>query len=424
MPKEKGSKKNKYYKGSFVIGKKADGTPERVYVRGRTKQERDEKLAEAKRLHARGVMLGDMTVREWSVRWMEIYKANTTRTQHDHYQAKLKYDILPVIGSLRMRDIRLSHLQALLNNYKGGKKGTVEKIRQAVRQLFTDAEVEGIIERNPATRLEMPEVGEEPRRPLTAVERQAVLKVAETHPRGPYVLTMLYCGLRRGETAALDRAAIDLENKRLTVNKSLTFDGNVGDLGGTKAAKMRKNTPRNGEEVGVRVVPIPDALLPILTEQCESKEPGAILFPKGDGKHATGQTLIWWWRSFSRACHITAGAKLYRNAVLYDTSPFGEEVTPHYLRHTYATDLYAAGVDEKARKEFLGHASKDVTETYTAMTDEAFDRASALLNEYYKGEKWKPKPSKEAAAAARDEELDGDLSKFETPEELFKKLGI
>ncbi|MCL2488206.1 MAG: site-specific integrase [Oscillospiraceae bacterium] len=386
--KEESKKKYKYWRGSFVIGKKADGTPERIYVRGKSKAERDEKLEEARRLHARGLKMGEMTVREWSDRWIAVYKANASETQKNHYKNKLKKDILPDIGSIPIKDVRMSHLQEILNKRKGDKKGTVEKIRMAIRQLFADAEAEGIIERNPSLRLELPEMTEEPRRPLTEVERQTVLKVAETHPCGPYILTMLYCGLRRGECAALQAGDIDLEEKRLTVNKSLTFQKNIGQISGTKAAKMRKRNINNGEDAGVRVVPIPDILLSILKTLCDGKQETEILFPKRDGEHATMQTVRWWWKSFSRECHITAGANLYRNAIKYGTSPFGEEVTPHYLRHTYATDIYAAGVDEKARKEFLGHASNDVTDIYTAMSDEAFDRASKLINEYYNSKKW------------------------------------
>jgi site-specific recombinase XerD len=53
------------------------------------------------------------------------------------------------------------------------------------------------------------------------------------------------------------------------------------------------------------------------------------------------------------------------------------------MRHTYATDLYAAGVDEKAQKVFLGHASSDVTDIYRKMNEAAFLRALQQLNDYY-----------------------------------------
>jgi len=77
--------------------------------------------------------------------------------------------------------------------------------------------VEGIIERNPTVRLELPEMTEDARRPLTAEEPEALLLVVKTHPRGAYVLTMLYCGLRRGECIALERKDIDLQQRYLSV---------------------------------------------------------------------------------------------------------------------------------------------------------------------------------------------------------------
>ena len=39
--------------------------------------------------------------------------------------------------------------------------------------------------------------------------------------------------------------------------------------------------------------------------------------------------------------------------------------TPHYLRHTFATRLRAAGVSREDRKELMGHANNDVTTEYS-----------------------------------------------------------
>ena len=84
-----------------------------------------------------------------------------------------------------------------------------------------------------------------------------------------------------------------------------------------------------------------------------------------------------------RRCHIEAGARLYRNKVLTETSPFDDEITPHYLRHTYGTDTLAAKLDIRVRKEFLGHSLSDVTDGYTKVNDVAFESARDLLNNYY-----------------------------------------
>lgn len=385
-PEPKKPEDYKYIRRSFVVGKKEDGSQERITVRGNTIREAEAKRAEAKRLYARGLQGGELTVREWSERWKKSYKTNVSAAQKKHYEAKLKKDIIPIIGDKRMKDITKEDLQSLMDSYKGCKKGTVEKIKHTVCLLFADAAYEGIIERDPASRLEMPEIEEEVRRPLTPIERTTLIKVAETHPHGAYILTILYTGARRGECLALLVSDVDLDKKHISITKALRMDGNQPTLAGTKTAEMKraktKKVTRGGEEVGHRVVPIPDLLLPLLTKLCANKEPSDVLFPKTDGKYATHIVSRNWWRSIKRQCHITAGAKLYRNAVQLDTSRIDDKVSPHYLRHTYASDMLAASVDGFTRSAFMGHSTKDTTGRYTKLNDEAINQALERMNTY------------------------------------------
>jgi integrase len=262
-------------------------------------------------------------------------------------------------------------------------KGTVDKVYQAAKMLFADAAHEGIIESDPAARLKKPQAQTNERRPMEKAEREAMLKVCNEHPHDAYALVMLYTGVRRGECLALTAEDVDIEARKLNVSKSVEFKDNQGIITGTKASKLRKNA--TGRDSGVRTVPIPDILIPTLIELCNDKVAEDLLFHKRDGSLASQITVRRWWSSIKRRCHIAAGASLYRNAVLVETSPFDPDITQHYLRHTYATDLYNAGVDENARKTFLGHSMKnDVTDTYTAMTDKAFYRALDLINEHIK----------------------------------------
>ena len=371
MPKYK-KNKDGYYRATFVVGKTDNGKPKRVTVRAKNKGELENLLSEAKRLHGHGTSLGETTVLEWSKRWLAVYKANSSDSQQSHYNAKLNNDILPVIGCMRVCDVRASHLQELLNSYAGGKTSTVKKIKITINQLFDAAEIEGLIEKNPARRLMLPaDLKETERRPLTFTERVAVYEAAKTHKRGAYALTMILCGVRLGECAALLAGDVDFDRSRIKITKSLKFKINQG------AVKNPKS------EAGFREVPIPDNLRPYLQKACGGKSPKDFLFPKKDGGRATKQSCKRWWQSFIRQCHIVLGAKTYRNKVLIETSPFDDNITPHYLRHTYSTDLYAAGVDDKAQHYFLGHALNDITDRYRKMSEEAFLRAQTQINNYH-----------------------------------------
>lgn len=312
-----------------------------------------QKLAQAKR--GEETLGGAMTVDAWYRQWKATYKdpKGLTPKSLGMYDEKYRGYVKPAIGHLRLQDVRDVHLQKILNAEAGRSSSHVKKIRLLLKELFRRARQSRLIAYDPAELLELPAMTEGRRRSITDQERTAILKLAETHRAGLWVLTLLYTGMRPGETAALTWADIDFDANEIHVHAAR--ESGSGKIRGTKT------------EAGLRDIPMRSELRQRLL--AARGKPFSPVFPTQAGNPQNENSLRRLWTGFKRDLDIAMGAEVYRNQII--RSVVAPDLTPYCLRHTFCTDLQRAGVPLNVAKELMGHADIQTTANIYTHRDSA-----------------------------------------------------
>lgn len=173
---------------------------------------------------------------------------------------------------------------------------------------------------------------------LTEEERSALLSQLNTRYPSPHrnlcmLRLMLEAGLRAGEVVALRPEHLDMRTCKLTV--------------------------REGKGAKDRVLWISDGLRDLIGEWLERRPESEWLFPTRNGSQVQTRYL----RALVK--------RLARKAEIAET----EKVSPHTLRHTFATDLLRETKNLRLVQKALGHASIATTQIYTHIVDEELEEA-------------------------------------------------
>lgn len=349
------------------VRKTARFNGKRYQAYGKTELEAMTKLAEMLAAAKRGeeVIGGDMTVDAWYKQWKAAYKdpMGLTSKSLGMYDEKYKGYIKPAIGGMKLQDIRDIHLQKILNGQAGLSKSHAEKIRRVLREMFSRARKSRLIAFDPSEDLELPAVTDGKHRSLTDEERKVFLEVAEYHPSGLWILTLLYTGMRPGEAAALNWADVDFKNGMIHIHAALESGSN------------RLKAPKT--QAGVRDIPIhSDLRWRLLGAQGKPFDP--VFKTQSGGRHNSG-SISRLWRAFLREVDIRMGAEVYRNQIV--SSKLAPDLTMYCLRHTFATDCAKKEVPIETTMWLLGHADISTTANiYTHVNESALRAGMALLD--------------------------------------------
>jgi site-specific recombinase XerD len=221
---------------------------------------------------------------------------------------------------------------------RGMTRASLSRKAAAVRTFYAWALGRGVVESNPAALLTRPAA----RSRLPSVlkppeaERLATAPLAEDPlgKRDRAILELLYgCGLRVAELCGLDVEDVDPEGQRVRV------------MG------------KGGKE---RVVPLGDFAALAVRTYLDSGREAFVPDPPPEGHERTDP--LFFNRRRKRLSSRDARAVVER----YVTRALaGRRVSPHTLRHSFATHLLEGGADIRAVQELLGHASLGTTQRYT-----------------------------------------------------------
>ena len=245
-------------------------------------------------------------------------------------------ELLEAVGDpLGASPADLRRYQAGLLRRGLSKRSAARKV-STVRSFYRWLAAEGFLAESPARRMTAPKFRPGLPHALSREEVEDLLAAAvRPGPRGlrdAALLELLYAsGLRAAEAIALD----------------------VVDV--SAAAGLVHVRGKGGHE---RIVPVGRPALSALDRYLADGRPRLA---------GTGEPAVFVNRSGHRLAVRTVGrlvkAALARTAVV-------RRVSPHWLRHTFATHLLEGGADLRVVQELLGHARLSTTQTYTHITAE------------------------------------------------------
>lgn len=262
--------------------------------------------------------------------------------------------------NLALVDVAPRHVSAYLTSLAAGGLAPTSRARKlsAIRQFFRFLEGEGRVAANPAENIAAPGKGRPLPRTLNVAEVDRLLAAAQARVtaadareklhalRLNALIELLYAtGMRVSELVALPRRVLAGDDRVLTIK------GKGG---------RERLVPLNP---GARA-----AVAAYLAEEAQKMQAG---YPHSK----------WLFPAHSAEGHVTRqhlGQELKDIAREAGIDP--ERVSPHVLRHAFASHLLDRGADLRAVQQLLGHADISTTQIYTHVLEE---RLKKLVNEHH-----------------------------------------
>lgn len=353
------------WEGRLYIGKDENGKNKYKTVTHMKKSECQKKLdmliaENEKRKRNDGCKYGDCvnpTVEEWNKIYIENFCTGYLKSKTiSGYKSMIKNYINPYLGKYHLRDLsKLICQQYIMDVYENGRinqkrasdiaqglsSRTVKDIKIILHASLEKAVDEGIIDKNPTDKLNMPKDRVRGMTTLTKEQSNRLLEEAFNSGCFEFYYLELTTGLRLGEILALEWDDINFQNKTLLITKQVQRINGV----------LQTETPKTKNSV--RAIAISSDCATALARLKMRQPKGTkLMFPSPETGTYRDQNAVT--RKFKR---------MLRRAGL------PQEIRFHDLRHTCATIALEEGVEIKALSSMLGHSDVAFTmNTYVHAT--------------------------------------------------------
>jgi len=283
-------------------------------------------------------------------KWLEEHEAEVSHYTIDGYKAPVK-NLNEEFGHKLIKEITPLDMQRFINELgrKGYAKHTIALRKIVASQIFDYAILNNLINSNPTATIKLPKNAPTNKRKLPDEKDIETVKQSANEAFGLFAYLILYTGCRRGEALALTYEDIDFENNTIDVNKVVVFEYGKPQI--YNRAKSKD---------GIRTIPL---LIP-LKNVLNSKRKGYIFNDNGRLLTLSQFNMLW---------------SIYKKAT-------GVNLSPHQLRHAFATICFDAGLTAKDASKLLGHSKIELTlDVYTHIKQSRTQENAKKLNDYVNG---------------------------------------
>lgn len=296
-----------------------------------------------------------MTVDDWFDIWISTYKSDCKDTSLEQYRKMYRKHIAPTFGKKKIKDIRAAHIQKFLNGLTDSHaQSTIDGIRNLMCGLFKRAYINGLIQRNPFDGVTTPKSAKktEERKAISSDLETKFFEYAKRRKHYDIMRISSLTGMRIDEILGLMWDDVDFANKCVHVRHNLCRTPARGFYIETpKTAASLRDIPLTTEAAAILQARSPK-VIPI-----DGGEFSKLVFHTWDGKPIHHGNV--------RAVMIEICEEMRADG--YDMP----DISPHILRHCFATRCIEKGMNPKTLQKILGHSSLAMTmDIYCSVMEE------------------------------------------------------